>query len=364
MRVKKREIDADDPSSQYSNVKSDWHRERRENRGDSSRSRQKRSPKGDKENLKPVTIYTRAAAEKEASSIGILAESRSGRFSIASNGTILEGITELPDQRSIIRQLTIGDDVVFTLSPEKIISLKGRLERRSKLVRLRMDATKVSSGDSEEHIIAVNVDIALIVASSTQPRFHPRLIDRYLIMCQYGNVKPVICITKTDLESPPDVSTYTSIGIPTFLVSNETKEGIEAIKSYLHGKSFVLVGNSGVGKSALANSLFGKELLLTGKVGKISGRGTHTTSNTSLHYLDKSTFLIDTPGVKSLELWNVDSGSLSLYFPEFAKFSGECQFRDCSHSHEPKCAVKNAVERGEILKGRYESYIRLLEDLS
>jgi ribosome biogenesis GTPase len=213
---------------------------------------------------------------------------------------------------------------------------------------------------AEEHIIAVNIDLALIVVSVASPPFHPKLIDRYLVMCQYGNVKPSICLTKTDLGPEPDLSVYRSLGLDVFEVSNTTRKGIVELAGHLRGKRCVLVGHSGVGKSSLVNNLLEKEIIPVGSVGEKSGKGKHTTSNSSLHVIGHNTFLIDTPGIRSLGLWNVDRLSLRLYFPEFSSFADSCQYKDCSHSHEPDCGVKKAVEDGEIARERYDSYIRLL----
>jgi ribosome biogenesis GTPase len=169
-------------------------------------------------------------------------------------------------------------------------------------------------------------------------------------------------MTKIDLEKAPDLSMYTEMEIPVFPVSNSNGKGLDALLSGLEGKLCVLVGHSGVGKSTIINALLKNEILPTANVGKKSGRGRHTTTNSSIHLIGKSTLLIDTPGIRSLELFDITADTLRFYFPEFDKFSAGCQYRDCTHSHEPNCAVKNAVERKELSKRRYESYIRLLSE--
>ncbi len=306
-----------------------------------------------------LTTYSPNEA-KEYGSVGVLAEIEYYTYFIISGGKLISGVAESKEQKSMLGKLAIGDYVVFNASGQNI-EILGIVERHSKLVRISIDATKTSIAKAEEHIIAANIDIAVIVASTTKPPFRTGLIDRYLIMCQYGNISPLLCITKTDLAPMPDLSIYKDSGFPIIGVSNKTHEGIENLVSHLKGNTCVLVGNSGVGKSTLINTLLKKEIMPTNEVSSKSGKGRHTTTSTSLHLMDESTSLIDTPGIRSLELWNIDSGSLRLYFTEFTKFAADCEFRDCTHSHEPHCAVKEAVKDGLISKERYDSYLRLLK---
>jgi ribosome small subunit-dependent GTPase A len=305
-----------------------------------------------------LVVYNSADAS-EHGNIGILASINNHNYSILFNDVVISGLAESGEQKAILYQLAIGDNVVFEIVEGKPVLL-GITVRHSMLARLRADASRISLKGAEEHILAANVDIAIIVASTVQPPFHTRLVDRYLIMCQYGNVKPLLCLTKIDLSTMPDLSMYKGAGLPIVEVSNATQEGISNLMTYLEGKRCVLVGNSGVGKSSLINSLLKKELLLTKHVSKKTGKGRHTTSTSSLHLINKSTILIDTPGIRSLGLWNVDKNTLRLYYPEFIEFAASCKFRDCTHSHEPECAVKKAVEAGLILRERYDSYVRLL----
>ncbi len=309
----------------------------------------------------PVTVYEPSEAEN-LGHIGILAGVNYPDFSILFDGTFLPSVAETEEQGSLLKQLVVGDNLIFERSGNNQI-IKGITARHSQLSRLRTDSSRLSQANSEEHIFAANIDIAIIVASVVRPPFRTGLVDRYLVLCQYSGIKSLLCLTKTDLAPMPDVSMYKNADLPIIGVSNKTKEGIEDLMPYLEGKRCVLVGNSGVGKSSLINSLLKEELIPTNAVSEKSGRGRHTTSSTSLHLIDKDTMLIDTPGIRSLGLWNIDSKSLRLYYPEFADFSINCEFRDCTHSHEPKCGVKIAVEEGLISKERYYSYLRLLKDL-
>ena len=170
------------------------------------------------------------------------------------------GKAETDYQLDLLDQLAIGDNVTFALEDKNPI-IKGITVRRSKLARLRMDTSKKSVLRAEEHIIAANIDIAVIVASTVQPPFNPNLVDRYLVISQYGNVSPLLCITKTDLAKAPDLSMYESTDLPVVKVSNMTKDGVDRLLPYIKGKICVMIGSSGVGKSSLINSLCWAHLL-------------------------------------------------------------------------------------------------------
>ncbi|ASI13820.1 ribosome-binding GTPase RsgA [Candidatus Mancarchaeum acidiphilum] len=311
--------------------------------------------------LNEINVYSPGDAQK-LGKIGIVAEMSPTNYRILYNNKFIEGIAEDDSQKGIVSQLVVGDNVIFELNESNPI-IKGRTERHSKLARLRTDSSKKSQAGAEEHVIVANIDVAVIVASAIQPAFNPNMVDRYLVISQYGNVAPILCITKTDLAKPPDLSMYKSADLPIVKVSNKTMDGISDLLPYLKGKRCVMIGSSGVGKSSLINSILHKEVLFTDEVSEKSGKGRHTTSSSSLHLLDESTMLIDTPGIRSLGLWELDPESLRLYYPEFAEFAPNCKFSDCTHSHEPGCAVKKAVEEGFISRERYDSYIRLLAKL-
>ncbi len=273
----------------------------------------------------------------------------------------ISGKARNQQQINALNELAVGDRVVFTEQFGSAV-IDGMIKRRTRLSRLKLDYTRDSVANATEQVIAANVDIAIIVASVVHPSFNPGLIDRYLVICNYGNVKPIICLTKIDKGSIPDMRAYEKLGIKVFAVSNETKEGMSELMSFIEGKTCVLVGNSGVGKSSLINSMLQGEVLLTGEVSSKSGKGKHTTSSSSLHVIGNSTFIIDTPGIRALSLKNIEKEALHFYFPEFAQFSEGCEFNDCTHSHEPKCAVKDAVNAGMLSKERYASYVRILND--
>jgi ribosome biogenesis GTPase len=237
--------------------------------------------------------------------------------------------------------------------------------RRNRLARLRFDRTRRSTAGAEEHVLAANIDLAVIVVAAKRPPFHPRLIDRYLVLCQYGAVDAAVAINKMDLVAKaPDLATYRALGLPIVEVSAQTHDGLGALRRLIDGKLVVFVGHSGVGKSSLVNALLGEAAAATADVAGKRGQGRHTTSTATLHWLDDATGVVDTPGVRSLALAGLEPGELAGYFPEFEPFVEACRFRNCTHDHEPNCAVREAAVRHEIPEARYASYLRLLHEES
>lgn len=304
----------------------------------------------------------KAALERPVDKVGIVAEVRKARCLVVHEGEYVDCKLDPRTLRMLEEVPVVGDKVVFDLDEEGVGILRQILPRATRLVRMRTERRDYTRQQrQEEHVLATNVDVAVIVASAALPPFHPRLVDRYLIMCQYGEVSPVLCINKSDLVSElPDLSAYRRLGVPVVYASAVTGQGVEELREHLHGKYSVLTGHSGVGKSSLVNRLLAKEVLQVAEVSSATGRGRHTTTASSLHKLDDSTYLIDTPGIRSLALWEMDRQSLRFYFPEFEEPALRCRFRNCLHASEPECGVKEAVERGEIAGERYESYIRVL----
>jgi len=236
-------------------------------------------------------------------------------------------------------------------------------QRRNRLARLRFDRTRRSSAGAEEHVLAANIDLAVIVVAVKRPPFHPRLIDRYLVLCQYGGIDAAIAVNKMDLaDSPPDLSIYRDLGLAIVEVSAQTHLGLDRLRHLIDGKLVVFAGHSGVGKSSLVNALLGAAAADTAEVGGKRGQGRHTTSTATLHWLDDETGVVDTPGVRSLALTGIDPLELAGYFPEFEPFTEGCRYRDCIHDHEPACGVRDAAAAGEVPQARYASYLRLLND--
>ena len=258
--------------------------------------------------------------------------------------------------------LAVGDRVQVVRDADGRGTVVDVEPRRTRLARIREDRSRRSEFGRQEAVLAANVDIAVIVAAVAQPSFHPKLVDRFLVICQYGGIRPVLCLNKCDLvESPPDVTIYEQFGLPVVYASAATGVGLDELRSLLRGTIAVFTGHSGVGKSSLVNALLGDEMQVVGAVRGADGRGRHTTTWSTLLHWDDDSFVVDTPGVRSLGIWKIEPATLAWYFPEFDAFSPQCRFSGCSHTHEPACAVKAAVETGQIARQRYDSYMRMLD---
>lgn len=293
--------------------------------------------------------------------LGVVVESYRHHVMALAEGEVTPCLLAGADIPDGMLPLVVGDRVTFDVE-DGTGRVRHALPRSSQVARLREDRSRRSAEGGEGQVLAANVDIAVIVAAAASPPFHPRFIDRYLVMCQYGGVTPVICLNKCDLVAePPSLAVYERMGVAVVLASAATGQGIGQLRSLLSGKMAVLTGQSGVGKSSLINALLGQEELRVGNVSDANSRGRHTTTVATLRPLPEGGFLIDTPGIRSLGLWNIERGDLHLYFPEFEDFEDQCKFRDCAHTGEPSCAVRAAAERGELPPERYDSYLRMMQ---
>jgi len=299
-----------------------------------------------------------------------------------------EGIVILGEEKKWICQLkgslkqeknktknlvAVGDMVLFASKDNISGTIHHILPRRSVLSR----ADNLSR--RKEQLIAVNIDQVLISCSVVNPSLKPYLVDRYIIAALKGNMEPIIVINKIDLLTDKTIDTvaqeaerilyleflraYAAIGIKVISVSTKTNEGLGEIKQVMKNKTSVFSGQSGVGKSSLINSTTGSNLK-TGDIVSKTNKGSHTTTSTQLIPLDGGGCCVDTPGIKSFGLWNIQKSELSSYYPEFASHSSDCKFPNCLHLSEPGCKVLQAVENGEISELRFGSYCALMTSIS
>ena len=213
-----------------------------------------------------------------------------------------------------------------------------------------------------------NVDALVVFAANVNPITEPFLIDRVAAIAGDQEVPVYLCVNKCDLDPAQElVRIYERAGFSVICTSAETGEGVEQLRQLLSGKLTAFTGNSGVGKSSILNRLSPALKLPTGEVSEKLGRGRHTTRHVELYALDENTFVADTPGFSSFDTDQMDvilKENLQYAFPDFGKYIGACQFHDCSHRKEPGCAVRSALESGELEKTRYDSYLRLYEKAS
>lgn len=259
--------------------------------------------------------------------------------------------------------LAVGDRVDVAREGE-LWRVRAVLPRRSVLAR--PDPLHAH----RQRLIAANVDVVIHVVSVKAPPLRPRLIDRFLIAIQRGGAQPVLCVNKIDLLDAEEreaelekLAPYLDLDVPIIGCSTRTGEGLDALRAAVQGKMAALVGHSGVGKSSILNALNTSLQLATNPLLK-RGTGSHTTTASTLYDFGDGTYLIDTPGIREFGLWDLDRETLRDYFPEFREPSELCRFTDCTHVHEPDCEVKDRVERGELNEARYETYVRLWNDLA
>lgn len=302
------------------------------------------------------------ASEQEYGSAGIVLSVASGRCRVFHEGREVDCL--VPGEIAVRQKsvLAVGDRVTVN-SEGGVCRLESVLPRRSVLAR--PDPTN----KHRQRLIAANLDVVVHVVSVKSPPLRPRLIDRFLIAIQRGGAQPIICVNKIDLleggarsAELSKLDPYRALGVPVIACSSRTGEGLDELRAAVQGHTAALVGHSGVGKSSILNALDSRLQLATRDLRK-RGTGRHTTTASTLYDFGDGTYLIDTPGIREFGLWDLDRESLRDYFPEFEEPSELCRFNDCSHVHEPDCEVKDRVERGELNRARYETYLRLYEDL-
>lgn len=254
--------------------------------------------------------------------------------------------------------VAVGDQVLIDPQPDMTGSIEKILPRRSVFSR------QLSGVNYDyQQIILANADLAMLVFACANPEPRRRMLDRFLVVTERAHIPAVIVANKIDLcsiEKAREIfSLYEEIGYEVLYVSAKTGEGVEEMRRHLAGRLTTLAGPSGAGKSSLINQILPGVALGTGAVGQESGRGRHTTQVRQLFGLPGGGYIADVPGLRTLALWDIEGEELDAYFKEIAPLVPDCQFNDCSHSHEPGCAVRKAVTRGKIHPARYDSYLRL-----
>ena len=261
--------------------------------------------------------------------------------------------------------VAIGDTVGYLEAGDGTGVIREVLPRKNKLSR------QAAGYKDLEQVVVANVDQIVPIIAAAQP--HPRwgLLDRYLAAAEAAEIPALICITKMDLLRPKRraklesiARIYREIGYEVILTSVESGEGVEDFRGAIQDKISVLLGMSGVGKTSLLNAVQPDLGLRVRQISKATGKGRHTTTHLEMFPLDFGGHIIDTPGIKTLGLWEIEDEDLATLFVEMEPLVGQCKFRlDCTHIHEPGCVIKAAVEAGEISDLRYQSYIRLRDEL-
>lgn len=234
--------------------------------------------------------------------------------------------------------------------------------RRNYIIR------RASNLSKESHIIAANIDRAMIVVTLIEPVTALEFVDRFLITCEAYKVPATILLAKIDLlaDAPEAVAQfheiYESAGYEVIDISATEGIGIERVKELLNGKVTLVSGNSGVGKSTLVGKIDPTLDIRTGEISESFHKGKHTTTFSTMYRIGEDGYIIDTPGIKGFGLIEIDDKELWHYFPEMIATAGSCRFYNCTHTHEPGCAVVEAVKSGEIAYSRYESYLKILDD--
>ena len=266
--------------------------------------------------------------------------------------------------------IAVGDNVEIVETKEdnaigsQVVGLIHKIEtRKNYIIRKSPNLSK------ESHIIAANIDQAFLIVTIQFPVTTTTFIDRFLVSAEAYRIPCHLIFNKIDLYDDEQTATmntlikiYQSAGYKCLKISAKEKQGIDELKQIMSNKISVFSGHSGVGKSTIINTLQANIVLKTGNISDAHFSGKHTTTNSEMFELDFGGFIIDTPGIKGFGVLEMEKEEISHYFPEIFRLLNECQFYNCTHTHEPNCAVKKSVEEGEIATSRYNSYLGLLEN--
>lgn len=297
---------------------------------------------------------------------GVVIEVRYDDAYILYNGEVV--LAKLrKDINLVCNQVVFPGDKVGIVNVNDEYIINHLLKRTSILSRTKKDSTRLNDVGITKNI-AANIDLAVIVVAAKEPPLHPKFIDRYLMILQNSNIPAVICLNKRDLKTDEDeeiLDTYRNLGIDVIETSTYSNIGIDELKDRLINKQAIFVGNSGVGKSSLTNAIMGDDEIKTGHVSDKSKRGRHTTTTSKYYVWEENSSIIDTPGIRSLDVSSFNPLEIQDYFPEFENWKDKCKYKDCIHFNEPydSCLVKQGVANGMISVERYESYLRIMGDV-
>jgi ribosome biogenesis GTPase len=255
-----------------------------------------------------------------------------------------------------LRHVVVAGDRVLIRTAGEREGIIERIEPRHGII------SRTSRG--RQHVIVANVDQLVIVASAAEPQIKPNLIDRYIVSAEKGAVRPILCVNKVDLvdlaELQPLVGVYSQLGYQVLLTSAATGMGLSRLRELLAGRESVVSGQSGVGKSSLLNAVDPGFQLRVGEVSSENQKGRHTTTSARLLRMGGGGYVVDTPGIRQFELWDVEPQEVAGYFRDLRPFVSQCRFPDCTHMQEAYCAVKDAVADDLIDERRYESYCQMV----
>lgn len=267
--------------------------------------------------------------------------------------------------RKNIRDITTGDNILWKEDSANS-DFKGIIEfvydRISELLRPDFyDGLKP---------VAANITKIFIV-TSILPELSTNIIDRYIVACEEQKIKPIIVVNKIDMLTTDSFNNlkckleiYTNLGYKVIYISTKTNVGIDELKEEIANQQVVLVGQSGVGKSSIVNSLSTSPKAQTNVVSEISGLGQHTTTVSKLYHIDENGIIIDSPGIREFALWNLSQQQIAFNFIEFRKYIGSCKYKDCKHINEKGCSIIEAVDSNDIFKERYENYVKILSTIN
>ena len=294
---------------------------------------------------------------------GVVVRATGSWYEVLSGGERLQcrirGKLRLKGVRST-NPVVVGDEVSCLTDEQGSHVIIDITPRRNYVIR------RASNLSKESHIIAANIDQALLLVTLRQPETAWEFVDRFLVTCEAYKIPVVILLAKSDLQEHEEVdffrATYEPIGYRVVEVSAVTGEGVEEVHDLLVGRTTLLSGNSGVGKSTLVQRIDPTLDIRTGDISESHHKGRHTTTFSTMYPLSEGGALIDTPGIKGFGLIDIEEEELWHYFPEMMHYGRECRFYNCTHTHEPGCAVVAAIDEGAISEERYESYLKMLDD--